>query len=116
MSDLPIYEKLTPAFAGEGVDTLFSLMGDGNMHWATAMSKLDGMRVFHARHEHCVCGMAMGYYNHRMLRCGAGHSMVRKSRIPHISQALDGQGLFLCKNGVQKSGVFFNPFCDIIIQ
>jgi len=63
MSNLPIYEMLARAFAGEGVDTLFSLMGDGNMHWATAMAKLDGMRVFHARHEHCACAMAMGYHS-----------------------------------------------------
>jgi len=63
MSSLPIYEMLAQAFAREGVDTLFGLLGDGNMHWATAMSKIDGMRVFHARHEHCACGMAMGYYS-----------------------------------------------------
>src|SRR5713226_8346973 len=63
MSNLPIYEMLARAFAREGVDTVFSMMGDGNMHWATAMSKIDGMRVFHARHEHCACGMAMGYYS-----------------------------------------------------
>lgn len=63
MSNLPIYEMLAQAFASEGVDTLFNLMGDGNMHWATAMSKIDGMQVFHARHEHCACGMAMGYYS-----------------------------------------------------
>jgi thiamine pyrophosphate-dependent acetolactate synthase large subunit-like protein len=63
MSNLPIYEMLARAFAREGVDTLFSLMGDGNMHWATAMSMIEGMRVFHARHEHCACGMAMGYYS-----------------------------------------------------
>jgi acetolactate synthase-1/2/3 large subunit len=63
MSNLPIYEMLAQAFASEGVDSLFNLMGDGNMHWATAMSKIDGMRVYHARHEHCACGMAMGYYS-----------------------------------------------------
>ncbi len=63
MSNLPIYEVLAQAFASEGVDTLFNLMGDGNMHWATAMSKIDGIRVFHARHEHCACAMAMGYYS-----------------------------------------------------
>ena len=63
MSNLPIYEMLAQAFASEGVDALFNLMGDGNMHWATAMSKIDGMQVFHARHEHCACGMAMGYYS-----------------------------------------------------
>src|SRR5215469_13597025 len=63
MSNLPTYEMLAQAFAREGVDTLFSLMGDGNMHWATAMSKIAGMRVFHVRHEHCACGMAMGYHS-----------------------------------------------------
>ncbi len=62
-SNLPIYEMLAQAFASEGVDALFNLMGDGNMHWATAMSKIDGMQVFHARHEHCACGMAIGYYS-----------------------------------------------------
>jgi acetolactate synthase-1/2/3 large subunit len=63
MSNLPIYEMLAQAFASEGVDAVFNLMGDGNMHWTTAMSKIDGMQVFHARHEHCACGMAMGYYS-----------------------------------------------------
>jgi len=63
MSNLPIYEMLAQAFATEGVDTVFNLMGDGNMHWATAMSKIDGMQMFHARHEHCACGMALGYYS-----------------------------------------------------
>ena len=63
MSNLPIYEMLAQAFAGEGVDAVFNLMGDGNMHWATAMSKIDGIQMFHARHEHCACGMAMGYYS-----------------------------------------------------
>jgi thiamine pyrophosphate-dependent acetolactate synthase large subunit-like protein len=41
MSNLPIYEMLAHALAREGVDTLFNLMGDGNMHWATAMSISD---------------------------------------------------------------------------
>jgi acetolactate synthase-1/2/3 large subunit len=63
MSNLPIYEMLAQAFASEGVDSLFNLMGDGNMHWATAMAQIDGMKVYHARHEHCACGMAMGYYS-----------------------------------------------------
>ena len=45
MSNLPIYEMLAQAFASEGVDTVFNLMGDGNMHWATAMSKIDGVQM-----------------------------------------------------------------------
>ena len=41
-------------YAAEGVDTHFTLMGDGNMHWATAMKNLDGMSTFSARHEHAA--------------------------------------------------------------
>ena len=63
MSNLPIYEMLAQAFVSEGVDAVFNLMGDGNMHWATAMSKIDGVQSFHARHEHCAVGMAVGYYS-----------------------------------------------------
>jgi acetolactate synthase I/II/III large subunit len=62
MQNIPIYEALAQAFAAEGVDTHFTLMGDGNMHWVAAMQKLDGMNTFSARHEHCACAMAMGYH------------------------------------------------------
>src|SRR5215510_7491615 len=34
----PHLPALAHAFAAEGVDTHFTLMGDGNMHWATAMA------------------------------------------------------------------------------
>jgi hypothetical protein len=37
MKNMPIYQALAQAFAVEGVDTHFTLMGDGNMHWATVM-------------------------------------------------------------------------------
>ena len=62
MTNMPIYQALAQAFAAEGVDTHFTLMGDGNMHWSTAMKNLDGMDTYMARHEHCACAMAMGYH------------------------------------------------------
>jgi thiamine pyrophosphate-dependent acetolactate synthase large subunit-like protein len=62
MKNMPIYQALAQAFAAEGVDAHFTLMGDGNMHWATAMKNLDGMATYSARHEHCACAMAMGYH------------------------------------------------------
>ena len=62
MKNMPIYEALAHAFAAEGVNTHFTLMGDGNMHWATAMKNLDGMSTYSVRHEHCACLMAMGYH------------------------------------------------------
>ena len=62
MQNIPIYEALAQAFAAEGVETHFTLMGDGNMHWVSAMQNLDRMSTFSARHEHCACAMAMGYH------------------------------------------------------
>ncbi len=56
-----IYDALAAAFAAEGVDTQFVLMGDGNMHWATAMAKLPGMQTIHVRHEHCTVAAATAY-------------------------------------------------------
>lgn len=58
----PIYQALADAFVAEGVDTFFALMGDGNMHWATAMKNAPGMRAHFARHEHCATAMAAGYH------------------------------------------------------
>ncbi|RUT34803.1 thiamine pyrophosphate-binding protein [Arsenicitalea aurantiaca] len=58
-----IYESLAKAFAAEGVDTQFGLMGDGNMHWMTAMDQLPGMTTVGVRHEHCSVLMAMGYWS-----------------------------------------------------
>jgi len=58
-----VYEALAQAFAAEGVTTHFGLMGDGNMHWMTAMDALPGTRAVGVRHEHCALLMAAGYWN-----------------------------------------------------
>src|ERR671910_926896 len=56
-----VSDMLAQAFAAEGCELLFTLMGDANMYWSEAMSRLPGMRVVHARHEHCAVAMADGY-------------------------------------------------------
>ena len=97
MKNMPIYEALAQAFAAEGVDTQFVLMGDGNMHHATAMKNLDGMDTFSARHEHCACAMAMGYHlatgkvGVASVTCGPGFtqimtalSVASRGRIPLV--------------------------------
>jgi acetolactate synthase-1/2/3 large subunit len=61
MSTIPIYQALADAFVAEGVDTLFVLTGDGNMHWEVALAEKEGFRSFHVRHEHCACAMASAY-------------------------------------------------------
>ena len=60
MTGSAAYEALAEAFWLEGVRAHFTLMGDGNMHWASALDAL-GARTIHVRHEHCACAMAMGY-------------------------------------------------------
>jgi thiamine pyrophosphate-dependent acetolactate synthase large subunit-like protein len=61
MTERRLYEMLADAFAAEGVDTHFTLLGDGNMHWATVLAEQHGVRTIHARHEHCACEMASAY-------------------------------------------------------
>jgi acetolactate synthase-1/2/3 large subunit len=61
MADRHLYEVLADAFATEGVDTHFTLLGDGNMHWGIALAERHGVRTIHARHEHCACEMASAY-------------------------------------------------------
>ncbi|GGE45597.1 acetolactate synthase I/II/III large subunit [Agaricicola taiwanensis] len=62
MTEKVIYQALAEAFVREGVDTHFTLMGTGQMHWAIAMSKMPGMKTVHARHEQSACAMAIGYH------------------------------------------------------
>jgi acetolactate synthase I/II/III large subunit len=56
-----LYEALAEAFRAEGVDTHFTLMGDGNMHWSTAFAKLPGVETVHVRHEHVTVAAATAY-------------------------------------------------------
>jgi thiamine pyrophosphate-dependent acetolactate synthase large subunit-like protein len=58
-----IYEALAECFALEGVSMLFALLGDGNMHWATALEAVQNIRTIHVRHEHNALGAAMGYHS-----------------------------------------------------
>lgn len=57
-----LYDALAAAFVAEGVDTQFILMGDGNMHWTTALSKMPGVTTISLRHEHCTVAAAMSYF------------------------------------------------------
>ena len=61
MSDPNGYEVLSQAFVAEGVDTVFALLGDANMYWGAVMAQKFGVRIVHARHEHCAVAMADGY-------------------------------------------------------
>src|SRR5689334_11741080 len=55
-----VYDILAKAFAQEGVDTCFALLGDANMNWAARLSE-QGCRMVYVRHEHCALASAMAY-------------------------------------------------------
>jgi len=52
MTDIQVSDVLAQAFAAEGVDTVFTLMGDANMYWSASMADNQSVRLIHARHEH----------------------------------------------------------------
>ncbi len=58
---IPIYRAIAQAVAAENVTTHFTLMGDGNMHFATALDEMDQTTTIHMRHEHCTVAAAMAW-------------------------------------------------------
>ena len=82
MSDNQVSDVLAQAFAAEGVDTLFTLMGDANMYWSAAMADNQATRLIHARHEHCAVAMADGYARATgkvgvaSVTCGPGYTQI----------------------------------------
>jgi thiamine pyrophosphate-dependent acetolactate synthase large subunit-like protein len=82
MSDNQVSDILAQAFAAEGVDTLFTLMGDANMYWSAAMADNQQARLIHARHEHCAVAMADGYARASgkvgvaSVTCGPGYTQI----------------------------------------
>jgi thiamine pyrophosphate-dependent acetolactate synthase large subunit-like protein len=82
MSEPTGYEVLSQAFVAEGTDTLYALLGDANMYWGAVMAQQFGVRVVHARHEHCAVAMADGYARHTgkvgvaSVTCGPGFTQI----------------------------------------
>lgn len=80
-----LYDYLAAAFEAEGVDTVFGLMGDGNMFWMSAMAGRVGAEIVHARHENAAVAMADGYAraNGRVgvatVTCGPGVTQILTS-------------------------------------
>src|SRR3954464_15391868 len=55
-----VYDMLARAFAQEGVQTCFALLGDANMNWAARLAE-QGCRMIYVRHEHCAVAAAMAF-------------------------------------------------------
>jgi len=56
-----VYELIAQAFVKEGVDTVFALLGDGNMHWAITMADKYGVKLVSMRHENSAVVAADAY-------------------------------------------------------
>ncbi len=59
-ANLRVYDILASAFAQEGVQDCFALLGDANMNWAARLAG-QGCRMIYVRHEHCALASAMAY-------------------------------------------------------
>jgi acetolactate synthase I/II/III large subunit len=58
---MKVYDVLAKAFAAEGVETVFALMGDGNMAFLCSLAEREGVTLVGVRHENMGTGMADGY-------------------------------------------------------
>lgn len=56
-----LYEAIADRLTAVGVDTVFAVMGDGNLHLLAELGQRDGVRIVHARHEQGAVAMADGY-------------------------------------------------------
>src|SRR5215467_566812 len=82
MSDNQVFDVLAQAFAAEGTNTMFTLMGDANMYWSASMADNQKVRLIHARHEHCCVAMADAYARATgkvgvgSVTCGPGYTQI----------------------------------------
>jgi hypothetical protein len=86
-------------------------MGDGNMHCAAAMKSLDGMSTYAARHEHCACAMAMGYYS------ATGKTGVASDRvIPEDYESVSASGHQPCRHRARfrLRGATVTDLCQLV--
>jgi acetolactate synthase-1/2/3 large subunit len=54
-------EALAAAVAAEGVEVVFGVLGDGNLHWVPLLVERHGVRYVAVRHEAAAVAMADGY-------------------------------------------------------
>src|SRR6201992_928930 len=82
MSENQVSDILAQAIAAEGVDTVFTLMGDANMYWSASMADNQNARLIHARHEQCCAAMpdayarATGKVGVASVTCGPGYTQI----------------------------------------
>ena len=95
MSGNQVSDILAQAFAAEGVDTLFTLMGDANMYWSASMAENQKVRLIHARKcERRCLRRATGKVGVGSVTCGRA--------IPDHDSACDGGARQCAGGGVRR--------------
>jgi thiamine pyrophosphate-dependent acetolactate synthase large subunit-like protein len=61
VKEMRVYEAVDTTLKTLGVDTVFGVMGDGNMRFVTHMTQECGITYYAARHESAAVGMADAY-------------------------------------------------------
>lgn len=85
---MKLRQALASLLAAEKIDTLFGLMGDGNMHLVLDAVEQHGMRFVNARHETAAVLMADGY-----ARAGGRVAAVTMTHGPGLAAAGLGIGV-----------------------
>ncbi len=83
---MKVYQAVANAFVKEGTDTVFGLLGDGQLNWWPAMASYPGVKIVHARHEAAAMAMAEGWAraSGRVGVCTVTHG----PGVSHISSSL----------------------------
>jgi len=61
VGELKVFGAIADSFVAEGVDLVFSLMGDSNMMFHDDLVRRHGVHVVNARHENAAVAMADGF-------------------------------------------------------
>jgi acetolactate synthase I/II/III large subunit len=85
-----VYQALAEAFAQEETEVSFTLMGDGNMHFATELGQRPGIRTITVRHEHAAVAMATAHARARdgvgvaSVTCGPGVTQISTALVTAV--------------------------------
>ncbi|MTD57584.1 thiamine pyrophosphate-binding protein [Amycolatopsis pithecellobii] len=110
-TDPAMYQAIGDAFAGEGTDVVFALMGDGNMLALADMSARHGIRLVHVRHENAAVAMADGWARATgrvgvaSVTCGPGVSQISTA----LTAAVRNRTPLVVFAGEIPTGMAWNP-------
>jgi thiamine pyrophosphate-dependent acetolactate synthase large subunit-like protein len=106
-----VYELIADAVAAHEVDTVFGLLGDGNMYFLAALVDRHGARLVNARHENAAVLMADGWARTTgrvgvcSVTCGPGLTQV----VTALTGAVRNRSPLVVLAGEVPAGTAWNP-------